>query len=67
MTEKIAGAAHRSEDTHALRTRVCALEAALARVAGEVETALGTPDIAFLTLCRIGSIARRSVLTASAG
>ncbi len=48
------------EDERALRTRVCILEAALACIERETDVALGRPDISFLTLCRIASIARQS-------
>jgi hypothetical protein len=48
------------DDDRSLRTRVCILEAALACIAREADVALGRPDISFLTLCRISSIARQS-------
>jgi hypothetical protein len=47
-------------DECALRTRVCILEAALDCVRREADLALGRPDISFLTLCRIASVARQS-------
>lgn len=48
------------DDERSMRTRLCILEAALACIAREAEVALGRPDIAFLTMCRVSSIARQA-------
>jgi hypothetical protein len=48
-------------ERNALRARVEELEAALAAVERETDHALAAPEIGFLTLCRIGAVARRVV------
>lgn len=48
-------------DDGALRTRVAILEAAIACVQRECNTAFDAPEVAFATLCRIASVARQSL------
>jgi hypothetical protein len=45
----------------ALRTRISILEAALACVQRECNTAFDAPEVAFATLCRIHSVARQTM------
>jgi hypothetical protein len=47
----------------ALRTRISILEAALACVQRECNTAFDAPEVAFATLCRIHSVARQTMPT----
>ena len=44
-----------------LATRVAALEAALARIQRECDHALNTPEVVFVTVCRISSVARQAL------
>lgn len=53
------------DDDRSMRTRVHLLETALARIAREAEVALGRPDIAFLAMCRVSTLARRVALEPS--
>lgn len=48
-------------DEGALRTRISILEAALACVQRECDTAFDAPEVAFATLCRIHSVARQTM------
>lgn len=48
-------------DEGALRTRISILEAALACVQRECNTAFEEPEVAFSTLCRIASVARQTI------
>ncbi len=45
--------------------RVARLEAALARIQNECDLALEVPEVAFSTMCRIASVARRALPEAS--
>jgi hypothetical protein len=45
----------------ALRTRVCILEAALASIAREAEVAQREPEVSFLAIHRIASVARQTI------
>lgn len=50
-----------ARDEGALRTRISILEAALACVQRECNTAFDAPEVAFATLCRIHSVARQTM------
>ena len=50
----------RATERDALRTRICILEAALACVERETAVALATPEISFVAVNRIASVARQA-------
>jgi hypothetical protein len=55
------GRDERATDFDRLRTRVCFLEEALARISRELEPALECPEVSFVALHRVACLARRSL------
>lgn len=56
-----AASASAAREEGALRTRISILEAALACVQRECDTAFDAPEVAFATLCRIHAVARQTM------
>ncbi|HEY8079204.1 MAG TPA: hypothetical protein VIF62_33965 [Labilithrix sp.] len=52
---------HIDEPTRALETRIIILEAALAAIGRECETALDEPTMLFMTACRVAALARQAL------